>query len=475
MNLRKWSLDKVMVSHDPPILILRWRLAGSQGYEKVYTVSQLLASGVDHSLSKVKPAFAAVENSMIARMIKIHLLGKTCLGWAELSEGKIWSFVTGPERTPIGLVWHHEKPSMLELVVANTSLFRFSAKGIYTKKKDFSWREAAAWSNLAEIFSPIGAQPQLDPRSAVGGDDKNASQNSSPEPDSDQLPQPSGMAVEEQAALKRKLKRRLKTLKKTLAKLREDSHFIQELARLGAELKFLQSYGYTLEQNHFGKLSLIPRSDAEPMPLDLSESATLGEAIEKRGRSLQILKAQSFHEREQRGKVMHNIRQIEDALAQRIPLQSVLGSWSGRNDANGSKKESGPTEARLPWYLYRFGDTDVILVGRSSAENDLLTKKAKSNDLWFHVLGGKGSHVVLPHRPKRSPATETQLKHYAAILAIHHSPSRADRRGEVNIARREHLRKPKGFPPGKWLVQRSETLFLAYEEPDLQLVLEARA
>jgi hypothetical protein len=456
------------------MVLFRWRVGATTGSEKVFTLSQLLAARVDHHLGAERPAFSAVENSMIARTIKLHLLGKTCVGWSDLPGGKAWYFATSKEKSPICLVWHNSKPSMLELVVANTSLFRFSANGIYTKKKDTTLSQPAVLSNLDELFSSMSLKFFPNEFPETSDQNRDESQHETSPPGTGQGPGSPAIDFEEQAALKRQLRRRLKTLRKTLAKFREDSYFVQEITRLGEELRVLQTYGYTLTENSFGKSCTIALNGEESMIFDFSEVASLGEAIEKRGRLLHVLKGQSFHEREQRGKVLRNMAQIEDALSGNIPAESVLGAWSGRNAANGKKKEGVHAEPRVPWYLYRFSDTEEILVGRTSIENDVLTKRAKGNDLWFHVMGGSGSHVVLPHRNKRSETVESQLKHYAAILAIHHSPRRGDRRGEVNIARRENLRKPKGFPPGKWLVQRSETVFISYEEPDLQLVLEAK-
>ena len=39
-----------------------------------------------------------------------------------------------------------------------------------------------------------------------------------------------------------------------------------------------------------------------------------------------------------------------------------------------------------------------VLAGKTDADNDLLSlRTSKANDLWFHVRGLPGSHVILRH------------------------------------------------------------------------------
>lgn len=100
----------------------------------------------------------------------------------------------------------------------------------------------------------------------------------------------------------------------------------------------------------------------------------------------------------------------------------------------------------------------TILVGRTAADNDVLTfKLAAQNDFWLHVAGGSGSHVVVrnPDNLDRLPRDTKQL---AAALAAGYSKARAGGRLAVHLCRVRDVSKPRGFPPGKVTIGRFESV-----------------
>lgn len=89
----------------------------------------------------------------------------------------------------------------------------------------------------------------------------------------------------------------------------------------------------------------------------------------------------------------------------------------------------------------------LILVGRSSKENDTLTTKvARPYDYFFHVSGAPGSHVIACVNKGGSLDRQTLWK--AAELALRYSGLAKSRRGEVSYCERRYVRKRKGDPPG---------------------------
>ncbi len=112
-----------------------------------------------------------------------------------------------------------------------------------------------------------------------------------------------------------------------------------------------------------------------------------------------------------------------------------------------------------------------ILVGRDQRQNDLLTiRVARGNDLWFHAGGGAGgSHVVVRLPKGKEPGEETLLD--AAHLAVYYSKSRGRPLAEVIWTRRKWVRKPKGLPPGRVLVDRFKTMKIRFDEDRLKRVL----
>lgn len=83
-----------------------------------------------------------------------------------------------------------------------------------------------------------------------------------------------------------------------------------------------------------------------------------------------------------------------------------------------------------------------ILVGKSRDENMELTFKiARGNDIWMHVRGKPGAHVVIPIPSGKSAPLETLLD--AAILAVHYSGGDHWGTTEVDYTQKKHVKRIK--------------------------------
>jgi len=90
-----------------------------------------------------------------------------------------------------------------------------------------------------------------------------------------------------------------------------------------------------------------------------------------------------------------------------------------------------------------------ILIGRGDAENDHLTfEVAEPDDIWMHVSGSAGSHVVV-RNPDGLAELPPDVLEAAAQLAGWYSKSRNARRVEVHVCWARDVGKPRGFAPGK--------------------------
>jgi predicted ribosome quality control (RQC) complex YloA/Tae2 family protein len=102
---------------------------------------------------------------------------------------------------------------------------------------------------------------------------------------------------------------------------------------------------------------------------------------------------------------------------------------------------------KLPYRSFVSADGLPVLVGRGAKENDQLTlRHARGNDLWLHVSGSPGSHVVVRVPAGKSVPLETLLD--AAALAVHYSPRRGRGGIEVVYTPAKNIRKPRGAAPG---------------------------
>lgn len=97
-----------------------------------------------------------------------------------------------------------------------------------------------------------------------------------------------------------------------------------------------------------------------------------------------------------------------------------------------------------------------VLAGRTDAANDYLSLKlAHPNDLWFHIRGMSGSHVVLRVPKDRKPDRATQ--ECAAAIAAFHSKARKAGTVAVSCTQARHVSKPRGAKPGTVTI-RKETV-----------------
>jgi predicted ribosome quality control (RQC) complex YloA/Tae2 family protein len=130
--------------------------------------------------------------------------------------------------------------------------------------------------------------------------------------------------------------------------------------------------------------------------------------------------------------------------------------------------------ARLAPKVYRTQDGLEIWVGRSDEGNDLLTTRlARGNDLFFHLEGSPGSHVILRTEGRSEAPQESLLE--AAELAVHFSKARGASRASVHVAAVKDVSKPPGAKPGLVWVHRGRTLPLRHSPDRLRRLLDTRS
>ncbi|MCC6158467.1 MAG: NFACT family protein [Deltaproteobacteria bacterium] len=118
-------------------------------------------------------------------------------------------------------------------------------------------------------------------------------------------------------------------------------------------------------------------------------------------------------------------------------------------------------------------DGSLIVVGRDARENDEVTFRiGVGNDWWFHVSGESGSHVVVKVPPGQELSSETLLD--AATLALRGSRLVKQGAGEVRYTQRKYVRKPKGAPPGRVVVEQTKTVFVRVDENRVKRLEESR-
>jgi predicted ribosome quality control (RQC) complex YloA/Tae2 family protein len=146
-----------------------------------------------------------------------------------------------------------------------------------------------------------------------------------------------------------------------------------------------------------------------------------------------------------------------------------LATLSGGADLRRPVKAAAEASAPAGLSPRRFVSSDgiPILVGKNPEGNDYLTAHlARSNDLWLHVQGRGGSHVVV-RSAGRSGGVPRRTLVQAAQLAAYYSQARDEGKVAVDYTLKKYVRKPRKTKPGLVTISQEKTIIVA---PDKSLV-----
>ncbi|MEZ4608264.1 MAG: NFACT RNA binding domain-containing protein, partial [Deinococcales bacterium] len=154
----------------------------------------------------------------------------------------------------------------------------------------------------------------------------------------------------------------------------------------------------------------------------------------------------------------------DEIVADYEKLDNLLNSLETKSDAELKvladeylPKTEGQFRA-LPYSRYLSPQGYSVLVGRNAKGNDHISfKLAKSEDMWLHVQGMPGSHVIIQAQKKPVPF-ETIL--YAAELAAAHSKAGQSDNVAVDYTLKKHVWKLKGMPLGAVHFSQQKTVFV---------------
>ncbi|HET8985598.1 MAG TPA: NFACT RNA binding domain-containing protein [Trueperaceae bacterium] len=131
----------------------------------------------------------------------------------------------------------------------------------------------------------------------------------------------------------------------------------------------------------------------------------------------------------------------------------------------------GRPSPRLPGVRFVDPRGFEVLVGRSAKENDAITfGVAKSRDLWLHVQGYQGAHVVVRSQNRELPF-DTVL--FAARLAAGFSRAKDSDNVAVDYTERKHVWRVKGAPAGSVNIAHQKTVYVTPARSDADAVGEA--
>lgn len=237
-----------------------------------------------------------------------------------------------------------------------------------------------------------------------------------------------------------------KEVERTLARLRRNLEAVKGDLRDLPDAEGLRRQGEVLLE-HFPELRQGMK-DFQGVPLDpkLNPQENVERIFEQARKALRagpILRARQ--------------QELEGWIA-----RAESGEWVPATAAQPARE--GRPSPRLPYRTFLSADGMRILVGKGGADNDELTLRvAGPHDLFLHVRGTPGAHVVIPLGRDQAPPEQTLID--AASLALHYSKSRNAQTADVCFTRCKNVSKPRGGKPG--LVQvTQEKVFRLRREPD---------
>lgn len=170
--------------------------------------------------------------------------------------------------------------------------------------------------------------------------------------------------------------------------------------------------------------------------------------------------------RQEKDKIQHYLDRLNavqsedelDSLRRELEDARLIRKQKKRSPAQ-SKRQPGDIHPRR----YRTRDGWRVLVGRNNAENDRLTKRSARDDIFLHVHGCPGSHVILKRDGRADRPSRKTLKE-AAALAAYWSKARGAKSVPVNHTEVRYVQKPRGARPGLVTIRNEKTLMVAPRE-----------
>jgi len=246
-----------------------------------------------------------------------------------------------------------------------------------------------------------------------------------------------------------------------------ENKLLSNLERLRARLS---EYGNLERFRELGdlltsNLHLVGRGERWIRVDDFFHDNTVVE-IELRPELTPAQNAESYYDRHRkarlgRGKVQDEIENLEMTLsrirAQRADLAANPDPQSLVGVAKSAARARKPLhESDMPGLVF-VSPPFRIIVGRTAAENDeLLRKKVRGNDWWFHARDWPGAYVFVKAQAGKSLPLETMLD--AATLAVHFSKGKTSGQGDVYYTMVKYLRRAKGARRGTVLPTQEKNL-----------------
>ena len=283
----------------------------------------------------------------------------------------------------------------------------------------------------------------------------------------------------ERSELLRRLERRVKSSGDLIRGLEERARQAERAERVRQDGELLNAHLGEVRRG-MGEITLPDafHPDAPPRTLTLDPGLNPRRNVEKLFARYKKLKRAAERVPEEIERARLQLRRAEDFLERVEAGDETPSELEEKAIAEGvllprqDPRKKRPAR-RLPYLIFRSERGSEIRVGRTAADNDMLTfKESRGNDLWLHTADSPGSHVILRLEKGAEPDPQDTLA--AALLAAHFSPLRGAARVDVHVARRKEVKKPRKAKAGLVVLSGGKTLHVRADPERLERLLKTR-
>jgi predicted ribosome quality control (RQC) complex YloA/Tae2 family protein len=148
-------------------------------------------------------------------------------------------------------------------------------------------------------------------------------------------------------------------------------------------------------------------------------------------------------------------------------LLDQMESFLQKHAPHDVPRSEGPVDQieRAPYRHFSMDGGWNVYIGKNDSQNDELTTRfAKLSDLWLHVAGHPGSHVVI-RRPDKTVQVPPAILQMAASLAVWFSRAKHTSYAEVHYTEARFVRKRRHSPPGEVVLERYKSIRVSPRSP----------
>jgi predicted ribosome quality control (RQC) complex YloA/Tae2 family protein len=231
----------------------------------------------------------------------------------------------------------------------------------------------------------------------------------------------------------------------------------------------ITAYLYRLKQDD-RKVLLYDYEEEKEIEVTLDTQLSPAKNAQNRYKKYTKLKHAEAVLEEQIKKAQNEIYYLESVLDFVMRAQSVQELGEIRKElietgyiashSTGKKQRSNPQKP----LTYTTSGGLLVRAGRNNKDNDSLTASADKWDIWFHIKGFHGSHVIL-YTEGEEPSAQDYTE--AAQIAAYHSEKRGSENVGVDYTQVRYLRKPNGSPPGFITYDKYWTAYVDAKMPEI--------